>query len=61
MGVGYIINPLEEDFTQRVLKLTDNLGAKLYLEASSLPDKVFSDIERTIWKEKLSSKEASGG
>ncbi|MCK4419637.1 alcohol dehydrogenase catalytic domain-containing protein [Candidatus Aerophobetes bacterium] len=52
MGVDYIINPLEEDFTQRVLKLTDNLGAKLYLEASGLPDKVFSDIERTIWEGK---------
>jgi len=52
MGVDYIINPLEEDFTQRVLKLTDNLGAKLYLEASGLPDKVFPDIERTIWEGK---------
>jgi len=52
MGADYTINPLEEDFTQRVLELTDNLGAKLYLEASGLPEKVFPDIERTIWEGK---------
>ena len=52
MGADYTINPLEEDFTQRILELTDNLGAKLYLEASGLPDKIFPEIERTIWEGK---------
>lgn len=52
MGANHTINPLEEDFTQRVLELTGGLGAKLYLEASGLPEKVFPQIERTIWEGK---------
>ena len=52
IGADYIINPLEEDFTQKILGITDGLGAKLYLEASGLPHKVFPEIERTIWEGK---------
>ena len=52
MGADSVINPLEEDFTERVLELTQDMGAKLYLEATGLPDKVFPDIEETIWRGK---------
>lgn len=52
MGADFVINPLEENFTERVLELTQDMGAKLYLEATGLPDKVFPDIEETIWRGK---------
>lgn len=52
MGADCLINPLKEDFTERVLELTQDMGAKLYLEATGLPDKVFPDIEETIWQGK---------
>jgi len=52
MGADHIINPLKENFTESVLKLTNGLGAKLYLEATGLPDRVFGDIEQTIWEGK---------
>jgi len=52
MGADSVINPLEENFTERVLELTQDMGAKLYLEATGLPDKVFPDIEETIWRGK---------
>jgi len=52
MGADFVINPLEENFAQRVLELTENVGAKLYLEATGLPDKVFPDIEEAIWQGK---------
>ncbi len=52
MGADSVINPLRENFAERVLELTENLGAKLYLEATGLPDKVFPDIEEAIWRGK---------
>ena len=52
MGADHIINPLKENFTQGVLDITGGLGAKLYLEASGVPDRVFPDIEATIWEGK---------
>jgi len=52
MGADSVIDPLKEDFTERVLELTQDMGAKLYLEATGLPDKVFADIEETIWRGK---------
>jgi len=52
IGADFLINPLEENFTERVLELTEGLGAKLYLEATGLPDKVFPDIEEAIWQGK---------
>ena len=50
MGADYIINPLEEDFTERVLEITDGMGAKLYLEATGLPTAVYPGIEKAIWE-----------
>lgn len=49
MGADYAINPLKEDFTQRVLALTDGMGADLYLEATGLPTIVYPQIEEAIW------------
>ncbi len=45
MGADYAINPLKEDFTQRVLALTGGMGADLYLEATGLPTIVYPQIE----------------
>ncbi len=50
MGADYIINPLKEDFTQRVLEITDGMGASLYLEATGLPTAVYPGIEHVIWE-----------
>ncbi len=49
MGADYLINPLEVDFAEAVLDITNGMGAKLYLEATGLPDKVFPGIEQAIW------------
>jgi threonine dehydrogenase-like Zn-dependent dehydrogenase len=49
MGADYAINPLEEDFTEKVLDLTDGMGANIYLEATGLPTVVYPQIEQTIW------------
>jgi threonine dehydrogenase-like Zn-dependent dehydrogenase len=50
MGADYAIDPLKEDFTQKVLDLTDGMGADLYLEATGLPTIVYPQIEQTIWE-----------
>ncbi|MBM7582226.1 threonine dehydrogenase-like Zn-dependent dehydrogenase [Caldicoprobacter guelmensis] len=50
MGADYVINPLKEDFVQRVLELTDGMGANLYLEATGLPTVVYPQIEQVIWE-----------
>jgi len=50
MGADYAINPLEENFTEKVLDLTDGMGADLYLEATGLPTMVYPEIEQTIWE-----------
>jgi len=50
MGADYAINPLEEDFVERVLELTDGMGADLFMEATGLPKIVYPDIERVIWE-----------
>ncbi|SFQ44243.1 scyllo-inosose 3-dehydrogenase [Caldicoprobacter faecalis] len=50
MGADYVINPLKEDFVQRVLELTDGMGANLYLEATGLPTVVYPQIEKVIWE-----------
>ncbi len=52
MGATHVINPQEEKFTERILEITDGMGADLYLEATGLPDVVFADIEKTIWEGK---------
>ncbi len=52
MGADYVINPSKENFAEKVLEITEGMGARLYLEATGLPNKVFPDIERTIWEGK---------
>ncbi len=53
MGADFIINPTEENFAQRVLEITKGLGAKLYLEATGLPDIVWPGIEECIWEGRM--------
>ncbi len=50
LGADYAINPLEENFADRVLELTDGMGADLFMEATGLPEVVYPDIERVIWE-----------
>ena len=50
MGADYAINPLEENFADRVLELTGGMGADLFMEATGLPEIVYPDIERVIWE-----------
>jgi threonine dehydrogenase-like Zn-dependent dehydrogenase len=50
MGADYVINPIEENFAQRVLEITDGMGAALYLEATGLPTVVYPAIEKVIWE-----------
>jgi (R,R)-butanediol dehydrogenase/meso-butanediol dehydrogenase/diacetyl reductase len=50
MGADYAINPLKENFADRVLELTDGMGADLFMEATGLPEVVYPDIERVIWE-----------
>ncbi|HSJ55368.1 MAG TPA: scyllo-inosose 3-dehydrogenase [Anaerolineae bacterium] len=49
LGADHVINPLEEDFTERVLQLTRGMGADLYLEATGLPTIVYPQIEQAVW------------
>ena len=49
MGADYAINPIKENFVERVLDLTRGMGADLYLEATGLPTIVYPQIEQTIW------------
>jgi threonine dehydrogenase-like Zn-dependent dehydrogenase len=50
LGADYAINPLEENFADRVLELTNGMGADLFMEATGLPEVVYPDIERVIWE-----------
>ena len=49
MGADYAINPIEENFVEKVLDLTSGMGADLYLEATGLPTIVYPEIEQAIW------------
>ena len=49
LGADYAINPLKEDFVEKVLDLTSGMGADLYLEATGLPTIVYPQIEQAIW------------
>jgi len=53
MGADYAINPLKENFADRVLELTDGMGADLFMEATGLPEIVYPDIERVIWEGRM--------
>ncbi len=50
LGADYTIDPTKEDFAERVLELTDGMGASLYLEAAGLPTVVYPGIEQVIWE-----------
>jgi len=50
LGADYHINPLKEDFSDRVLEITDGMGADLFMEATGLPTVVYPGIERVIWE-----------
>jgi len=50
IGADFAINPLKENFADRVLELTDGMGANLFMEATGLPEVVYPDIERIIWE-----------
>ncbi len=50
MGADYAIDPVKENFVERVLELTSGMGANLYLEASGLPTIVYPQIEQAIWE-----------
>ncbi|NLY18784.1 MAG: alcohol dehydrogenase catalytic domain-containing protein [Clostridiaceae bacterium] len=50
LGADFIIDPLKENFTERVLELTNGMGAALYLEATGLPTEVYPGIEQAIWE-----------
>jgi len=50
VGADIVINPINENFVQRVLEETDGMGASLYLEATGLPTVVYPDIEKILWE-----------
>ena len=50
MGADVAINPLEEDFAERVLEITKGMGANLFMEATGLPEIVYPGIEKVIWE-----------
>ncbi len=50
LGADVHINPLKEDFADRVLEITEGMGADLFMEATGLPAVVYPGIERVIWE-----------
>ena len=50
VGADYVINPLQEPFVEKVLDLTNGMGASLFLEATGLPTVVYPEIEQVIWE-----------
>ncbi|MBI5032201.1 MAG: alcohol dehydrogenase catalytic domain-containing protein [Chloroflexi bacterium] len=50
MGADYAIDPTKEDFADRVLEITEGMGADLFMEATGLPTVVYPGIERVIWE-----------
>lgn len=50
LGADIIVNPMKENFAERVLDCTDGMGAALYLEATGLPTIVYPAIEQIIWE-----------
>jgi len=50
MGADHVINPIKESFVEKVLDLTNGMGAALFLEATGLPTVVYPDIEQVIWE-----------
>ena len=50
LGADYHVNPLKEDFAERVLEITDGMGADMFMEATGLPAVVYPGIEKVIWE-----------
>ncbi|HQN05622.1 MAG TPA: scyllo-inosose 3-dehydrogenase [Anaerolineaceae bacterium] len=50
LGADYHVNPMKEDFADRVLEITDGMGADLLMEATGLPQVVYPGIERVVWE-----------
>lgn len=50
LGVDVAINPQKENIVEAVLDVTGGMGAKLYLEATGIPQIIWKDIEDIIWK-----------
>jgi len=50
MGADYVINPFKDKVVEAILEITKGMGAKLYLEATGRFDKVWPDIEKSIWE-----------
>ncbi len=50
LGADYHVNPAKEDFADRVLEITDGMGADMFMEATGLPTVVYPGIERVIWE-----------
>lgn len=50
LGADYVIDPTKVDFADEVLRLTNGMGASLYLEATGLPTLVYPGIEKAVWE-----------
>lgn len=50
LGADFHINPLKEDFADRVLEITNGMGVDLFMEATGLPEIVYPGIERVVWE-----------
>jgi threonine dehydrogenase-like Zn-dependent dehydrogenase len=50
LGATHAIDPSKEDFADRVLEITQGMGADLFMEATGLPERVYPGIERVIWE-----------
>jgi len=50
MGADHIVNPIKENFAEKVLDITGGMGASLFLEATGLPTQVYPGIEQVIWE-----------
>ena len=50
LGATHAIDPTKEDFADRVLEITEGMGADLFMEATGLPERVYPGIERVIWE-----------
>jgi threonine dehydrogenase-like Zn-dependent dehydrogenase len=50
LGADYHVNPLKEDFAERVLEITGGMGADMFMEATGLPAVVYPGIEKVIWE-----------
>jgi scyllo-inosose 3-dehydrogenase len=50
IGATHVVNPIKENFADRVLEITEGMGADLFMEATGLPTQVYPGIERVIWE-----------